>query len=168
MSAFVIDAFEFSRLKEQAEGELAVADMARLAGETVDRAGTIKWSLSGGADKLGHPQLKLSVSGQVNLVCQRCLTAMPFEVSSDSVLVLAKDEESADAIEEVLDDESVDVIVGEAEFNVAYLVEDEALLALPVAPKHESCPAQALPGSGAEAVATEKVSPFSVLKNLKQ
>lgn len=168
MSAFVIDAFEFSRLKGQAEGELAVADMARLAGETVDRAGTIKWSLSGGADKLGHPQLKLSVSGQVNLVCQRCLTAMPFEVSSESVLVLAKDEESADAIEEVLDDESVDVIVGEAEFNVAYLVEDEALLALPVAPKHESCPAQALPGSGAEAVATEKVSPFSVLKNLKQ
>ncbi|WP_200907722.1 YceD family protein [Herbaspirillum hiltneri] len=168
MSAFVIDAFEFSRLKEQAEGELAVADMARLAGETVDRAGTIKWSLSGGADKLGHPQLKLSVSGQVNLVCQRCLTAMPFEVSSESVLVLAKDEESADAIEEVLDDESVDVIVGEAEFNVGYLVEDEALLALPVAPKHESCPAQALPGSGAEAAATEKVSPFSVLKNLKQ
>ncbi len=168
MSAFVIDAFEFSRLKEQAEGELAVADMARLAGETVDRAGTIKWSLSGGADKLGHPQLKLSVSGQVNLVCQRCLTAMPFEVSSESVLVLAKDEESADAIEEVLDDESVDVIVGEAEFNVAYLVEDEALLALPVAPKHESCPAQALPGSVVEVVATEKVSPFSVLKNLKQ
>ncbi|WP_016833536.1 YceD family protein [Herbaspirillum lusitanum] len=168
MSAFVIDAFEFSRLKEQAEGELAVADMARLAGETADRAGVLKWSLSGGADKVGHPQLKLSVSGQVNLVCQRCLTAMPFTVSSESVLVLAKDEESADAIEELLNDESIDVIVGEAEFNVGYLVEDEALLALPVAPKHESCPAQALPGSGAEAAATEKVSPFSVLKNLKQ
>jgi uncharacterized protein len=168
MSAFVIDAFEFSRLKEQAEGELAVADMARLAGETVDRAGVLKWSLSGGTDKLGHPQLKLSVSGQVNLVCQRCLTAMPFEVSSESVLVLAKDDESADAIEEVLDDESIDVIVGEAEFNVSYLVEDEALLALPVAPKHDVCPAQAVSESGVAAVATEKVSPFSVLKNLKQ
>lgn len=166
MSAFVIDAFEFSRLKEQAEGELAVADMARLAGETADRSGALKWSLIGGADKVGHPQLKLSVSGQVNLVCQRCLTAMPFEVSSESVLVLAKDEESADAIEELLNDESVDVIVGEAEFNVSYLIEDEALLALPVAPKHDVCPAQA--ESGVAVAATEKVSPFSVLKNLKQ
>jgi uncharacterized protein len=166
MSAFVIDTFEFSRLKEQAEGELAVADMARLAGETADRTGVLKWSLSGGADKIGHPQLKLSVSGQVNLVCQRCLTAMPFEVSSESVLVLAKDEESADAIDELLNDESIDVIVGEAEFNVSYLIEDEALLALPVAPKHDVCPAQAVSESGA--AATEKVSPFSVLKNLKQ
>ena len=166
MSAFVIDAFEFSRLKEQAEGELAVADMARLAGETADRSGALKWSLIGGTDKVGHPQLKLSVSGQVNLVCQRCLTAMPFEVSSESVLVLAKDEESADAIEELLNDESIDVIVGEAEFNVSYLIEDEALLALPVAPKHDVCPAQAVAESGA--AATEKVSPFSVLKNLKQ
>lgn len=165
MSAFVIDAFEFSRLKEQAEGELAVADMARLAGETADRSGALKWSLSGGTDKLGHPQLKLFVSGQVNLVCQRCLTAMPFEVSSESALVLAKDEESADAIDEVLNDESIDVIVGEAELNVSYLVEDEALLALPVAPKHDVCPVQE---SGAAPAATEKVSPFSVLKNLKQ
>jgi uncharacterized protein len=166
MSAFVIDAFQFSRLKEQAEGELAVADMARLAAETVDRAGVIKWALSGGTDKLGHPQLTLCVSGQVNLVCQRCLTAMPFALSSESALVLAKDEESADAIEEVLDDESIDVIVGETEFNVSYLVEDEALLALPVAPKHDICPAQAEPGPAA--AASEKISPFSVLKNLKQ
>lgn len=164
MGTFVIDAFEFCRLKEQAEGELSVADLARLAGETVDRSGAIKWSLSGGVDKLGHPQLRLSISGQVNLVCQRCLTSMPFQVSSDSKLVLARDEDAADAIEELLDDEEIDVIVGDAAFDVGVLVEDEALLALPVAPKHDVCPGHV----AAEAVAAEKVSPFSVLKNLKQ
>lgn len=164
MGTFVIDAFEFCRLKEQAEGELSVADLARLAGETVDRSGAIKWSLSGGADKLGHPQLRLSISGQVNLVCQRCLTSMPFQVSSDSKLVLARDEDAADAIEELLDDEEIDVIVGDAAFDVGVLVEDEALLALPVAPKHDVCSGHV----AAEVVAAEKVSPFSVLKNLKQ
>lgn len=163
MTAFVIDAFEFSRLKEQAEGELLVADMARLAGETVDRSGAVKWSLSGGVDKLGHPQLRLSIAGQVNLVCQRCLTAMPFQIASESQLVLAKDEDAADAIEQMVDDEEIDVIVGDAAFDVHYLIEDEALLALPVAPKHEVCPG-AVP---AEALASEKLSPFSVLKNLK-
>jgi len=40
------------------------------------------------------------------------------------------------------------------------------LLALPVAPKHDICPAQAEPGPAA--AASEKISPFSVLKNLKQ
>jgi len=164
MGTFVIDAFEFSRLKEHAEGELSVADLARLASETVDRSGAIKWSLSGGVDKLGHPQLSLSISGQVNLVCQRCLTSMPFQMSSDSKLVLAKNEDAADAIEELLDDEEVDVIVGDAALDVSVLVEDEALLALPVAPKHDVCPGHV----AAEAIVVEKVSPFSVLKNLKQ
>lgn len=163
MTAFVIDTFEFSRLKEHAEGELPVADMARLAGETVDRSGAIKWSLSGGTDKLGHPQLRLSIAGQINLVCQRCLTAMPFQIDSDSQLVLAKDDDAADAIEQMIDDEEIDVIVGDAAFDVHYLIEDEALLALPVAPKHDVCPG-AVP---AEALTSEKPSPFSILKNLK-
>jgi len=164
MGTFVIDTFDFSRLKEQAEGELQVAAMARLAAETVDRSGAIKWSLSGGADKLEHPQLRLSISGQVNLVCQRCLAAMPFQIASESILILAKDEDAADAIEALIDDEEIDVIVGDAAFDVANLVEDEALLVLPVAPKHEVCPGHV----AAESLAAEKVSPFSVLKNLKQ
>ena len=95
------------------------------------------------------------------------MTAMPFDIASESVLVLAKDDDAADAIEELLDDEAIDVIVGEPEFDVVYLVEDEALLALPVAPKHEVCPGKAVePVGSVEAV--EKVSPFAVLKNLKQ
>lgn len=164
MTAFVIDAFQFSRLQEQAEGELQVAQLARLAGETVDRAGTLHWSLKGGVDKLGHPQLLLAISGRVNLVCQRCMAPMPFDIASESVLVLAKDDDAADAIEELLDDEAIDVIIGESEFDVIYLVEDEALLALPVAPKHDVCPGKAVEPS----VVADKVSPFAVLKNLKQ
>jgi len=40
------------------------------------------------------------------------------------------------------------------------LIEDEILLALPVAPRHEGC---ALPGSALESA---RVSPFSVLASL--
>lgn len=164
MTAFVIDAFEFSRLQESAEGVLQVAHLERLASETIDRAGTLRWSLKGSLDKLGHHQLHLVISGQVNLVCQRCMMAMPFDIVSESLLVLAKDDAAADVIEELLDDEAIDVIVGESEFDVIYLVEDEALLALPVAPKHDVCPAKPVESS----VVAEKVSPFAVLKNLKQ
>ncbi|MCA1322726.1 YceD family protein [Herbaspirillum sp. alder98] len=165
MNALVIDAFEFCRHKQQAQGQVPVAELGRLAQETVDRSGAISWALSGDIDKLGHAQLSLAVSGVVHLTCQRCLTALPFEIDSKSLLVLAKDEAQADAIEQLLDDDQIDVIVGSAAFDAANLVEDEALLALPVAPKHDVCPDS---GVVAEAKGTERASPFAVLKKLKQ
>jgi uncharacterized protein len=164
MSAFVIDAFEFCRLQERAEGELPVVDLARLANEAVDRGGVLRWSLVGASDKFGHPQLHLKVVGQINLVCQRCLGAMPFDMASESELTLAADDAAADAIEALIDDEDADVIVADAAFDVISLIEDEALLALPLAPKHVTCPAQV----DVVPVADDKVSPFSVLKKLKQ
>jgi uncharacterized protein len=79
------------------------------------------------------------------------------------VLVLGRDDEEADQIEEILDDESIDVIVGSACVDIRDLFEDEALLALPQAPKHEVCPENGL----LDALKSEKVSPFAGLKNLK-
>jgi uncharacterized protein len=59
----------------------------------------------------------------------------------------------------------VDVIVGSRSLDILALVEDEALLALPLAPKHEVCPDQSVQDLAGE---SKKESPFSVLKNLKK
>jgi uncharacterized protein len=164
MNAFVIDAFQFSRNKERREGEFAVADFARLVEELAEPSGTIRWILQGGSDTLGHPQLTLSVSATVRLMCQRCLSAFPFDVASESVLVLAKDDTVADEIEAMLADDSIDVIVGSKALNVLELIEDEVLLAIPLSPKHAVCPDQI--GQDVEAAASAKrASPFEVLKN---
>lgn len=165
MNAFVIDAFEFCRLKERREGEIAVSDLPRLAEESVNKFGSLRWSLQGGKDSLGHPQLLLSVAGTVQLICQRCLTPFAFDIESESVLVLAGDDASADAIETLLDDEAVEVIVGSKNFSIVELIEDEALLAIPTSPKHDVCPDQLMAGTSKD---VEKVSPFAILKNLKQ
>lgn len=165
MNAFVIDAFEFCRLKERREGEIAVADLPRLAAESVDNSGSVRWSLQGGSDKQGHPQLVLSISGAVRLMCQRCLTPFAFDIASESVLILAPDEGSADEIDALLGDDSVEVIVGSRDFDIAQLIEDDALLTIPLSPKHEVCPGRLVVEAGKD---VEKVSPFSVLKNLKQ
>lgn len=165
MNAFVIDAFEFCRLKERLDGETAVADFPRLADETVDKSGLLRWSLRGGSNVHGHPQMGLEVSGSVKLVCQRCLTPMSFDIENHATLVLAEDEGSADDIDALLGDEEVEVVVGSKSFNIAELIEDEALLALPLSPRHETCPDQlALPATKD----VEKESPFAILKNLKQ
>lgn len=165
MKALVIDAFEFCRLNEHRAGESAISDLTRLAEETANKSGSITWSLQGGADKLGYPKLFLTVSGLVQLTCQRCLVPFELDISSSSSLILAKDEGSADEIDALMgDDESIDVIVGTKALNVMELIEDEILLSIPFSPKHEVCPDQ----SALDALkGAKKASPFETLKNMK-
>ena len=164
MSAFVIDAFEFSRSNGRREGLTPVAEMKRLAADCVDTSGEISWALQGGASHPhGFPQIMLSVAGTVQLECQRCLTPMAYEIDSTTELLLGKDDAEADEIEETVADDSIDVIVGSRTCDIRDLIEDEALLALPQSPKHEVCPDTA----ALDALKAEKPSPFDVLKGLK-
>jgi len=170
MQAFVIDAFTFSRLEEQRSGSILVADLPRLAEESANTIGELNWSLQGGKDSLGHAQLKLAVAGAVQLMCQRCLTPFAFDIDSESILILAKNEENADEIEALLDDDEVDVVVGSKTFNIMDLIEDEVLLAIPQSPKHAVCPdlplASATTTAAIEVEVGKKESPFAVLKKI--
>lgn len=163
MSAFVIDAFDFCRSNGRREGVSPVAQLLRLSKECADLTGEITWSVEGGSHKLGYPQMVLSVSGTVQLTCQRCLTPYAYTIRSTTALVLGKNDDDADEIEEILDDESVDVIVGSRDIDVRDLFEDEALLALPQVPKHEVCPDNQV----VETLTTSKPNPFAGLKALK-
>ena len=163
MSAFVIDAFEFSRSNGHRDGVTPVASMSRLGKDCADQSGELVWAVDGAVTSEGYPALVLSVSGAVQLMCQRCLTPFAFDMHSSTTLVLGKDDEEADQIEEALDDESIDVIVGSRSVDVRDLIEDEALLALPQVPKHDFCPSSKL----LDELKAVKPSPFASLKDLK-
>jgi uncharacterized protein len=164
MNPVVIDALEFCRVNERREGRIAVADLPRLGADCADQSGELSWSLEGGTGRLDFAQLRLAVSGTVQLMCQRCLTPFAHEIAAESVLMLAKDEERADEMDELLDDDTIDVIVASKTLNVSDLVEDEALLALPLSPKHEVCP----DATQLELLKSKKESPFAALQGLKQ
>lgn len=159
----VIDAFEFCRVNGTREGVMPVAGMTRLAKECADASGALAWKVVGGTSKHGFPQMRLTVSGIVQLVCQRCMAPYAHDMDASTLLMLGKDDEHADEIEAIIDDETVDVIVGSREMDLMYLVEDEALLALPHTPKHEVCPDTAL----LDSLQSEKKSPFAGLIDLK-
>ena len=163
MSAFVIDAFEFCRTNGHREGVTPVSEMTRLAADCANNSGEISWAIQGGSTPQGYPTMTLSVAGPVQLVCQRCLAPFDYRIDSSTLLVLGRDDEEADQFEEVLDDDSIDVIVGSHAADIRELLEDEALLALPQAPKHEVCPDTTV----LDTLKSEKVSPFAGLKNLK-
>lgn len=163
MSAKLIDSFEFCRQMQQLSGQTAISTMARLAAELADSQGELRWSLTGSTHATGLPQLKLAVAGDVHLLCQRCLSSYALPIATDTVLVLAHDDNEADASEARLDDDSIDVIVANSALDVLALVEDDALLALPLSPRHAVCP----DGAAAAVVKDKKESPFAVLKKLK-
>ena len=163
MSAFVIDAFEFGRSNGHRDGTTPVAQMTRLVKDCADDSGEIAWTVDGALTSHEYPSLTVAVTGSVQLVCQRCLNPFAYAIDSSTMLVLGKDDDEADQIEEMLDDESIDVIVGSRTCDMRDLIEDEALLALPQVPKHDVCPDTKL----LDALNADKPSPFAGLKDIK-
>lgn len=163
MNGKTMDLFKFCLDAEEASGSFPIQDFTRLSAELVDREGDLVWNMLGGRHQIGVPELRLHVQAQVKLICQRCLTPHIENLDSVSTLVLAKTEEQADELEERLDDDSIDVIVVSPEQDISVLLEDEALLALPVSPRHATCP----DGFKPEIVNEKAISPFAALKKLK-
>ena len=155
----VIDSLVFAREGRSLQGELPVAGLVRVLDLLTDPAGKISYRLEGQLGARNETQLVLRIDGTLSLRCQRCLEGIDYPVKVRSLLELVKDEE--ELTQEEIEDDSRDFLVAQKELDVVELIEDEIILDLPPAPRHESC---ALPG-GVQDV--EKVSPFSVLKSLK-
>ncbi|WP_298393515.1 YceD family protein [uncultured Azonexus sp.] len=153
------DAFAFARDARVLQGTLAVSAMERLHDLLAEVSGEVSWHLEGFRGKRGEPLLRLTVSGCIPLACQRCLDAIDFELDVDRLLEVIP--ANADVSQDELEDDSRDFLPVEKELDVAELVEDEILLSLPVAPRHDGC---GLPGASG---AGERVNPFAALAGLK-
>ncbi|MDR2839557.1 MAG: YceD family protein [Azonexus sp.] len=151
--------FAFARDLRVLEGRLEVAGLERLHDLLAETGGTVFWHLEGERGQRGESLLRLTVSGGLLLACQRCLGATPFDLDIDSLLALVP--AGAELSQEELEDDSRDFLPVEHDLDVAELVEDEILLALPVAPRHEKC---GLPGVADDG---GRVHPFAGLAGLK-
>lgn len=155
----ISDAFVFAKEGRLLEGVLPVSSLERLHDLLAEVSGDVSFRLQGLKGEHGELMLDLEVSGVLSLACQRCLKAIPFDLDVDSLLELIP--EGADMSQDELEDDTRDFLPVAGELYVAELVEDEILLALPVAPRHEKC---GLPGA---ADAGERINPFVALSGLK-
>jgi uncharacterized protein len=154
----VIDGFEFASAGASKEGDWPLSDFPRLRDLLASAAGEVHYAIEGVRDERGRPGLRLRVRGTLQLRCQRCLEAMPYEVRTDETLVLAAS--LAEIHAEPADAHAADRVVAGKDMPVRDLVEDELILAVPYAPRHEGCTAG--PSPDAEA----KPSPFAGLRGL--
>ena len=153
-----IDGFEFASAGGTQQGVWALAEFPRLREVLANQAGEVTYRISGVRDERGRPALRIEVSGTLALRCQRCLEPMPFAVNTDELLVLAAS--VAEIHDEPADANAPDRVVAGREMALRELVEDELLLAVPYAPRHES---GSTAGMGDHA---GKISPFAGLKGL--
>jgi len=154
----LIDGFEFAAAGATQQGIWAVGDFPRLRDMLASDAGEIRYEIDGLRDARDRPALRVRVRGALQLRCQRCLEQMRFEVDTDEILVLAATQAEIDA--EPADASAPDRLLAAEEIRVRDLLEDELILALPYAPRHEGCEV------GAEAEGDATISPFAGLRGM--
>jgi len=155
-----IDSLEFARAGEQLSGSVPVSELSRLADSLFDTDGNLQFELRGGRDGRQRLRLHMTVAGSVDLQCQRCLGKLVFPVAVQTNLLVLTGEAGGDTAE--LDD--LDGIPAAAQTDVWSLVEDEVLLAIPLAPRHAENECSPAVKTAGEPVA----SPFAALARLTQ
>jgi uncharacterized protein len=157
----IINSLEFARKSLEIRDTIAHSDLQRAKDLLTPETESLNWRLSGefSADK--KARLHLTLTGNVGLPCQRCLGPMIIALNISSEFILVKDESEIPPEEDDVEDH--DYLVAEADMDVLQLVEDEILLALPYAPKHEikDCAVKA------EVNELKAPNPFAALRDFK-
>jgi len=162
-----IDSLDFAGNGRQISGEIPIAGLPRLLDVLEDSQGTLQYTVRGGADRLGSFLLDVSITGNCRLRCQRCLGAMEHALRIKTRLLL-RDQASLDALDGDVaggEDEEFDSVLADAHLDVLDMLEEEILLSLPIAPKHELGACQAADDGNMH---KEEKNPFAVLAKLKR
>lgn len=173
-SAQHLDIAAFAEAGACLAGETVLSHYPRLADEVLDtdQDTPVRWQAQGQlVPVLGcGPEcwLELDIGVDLPLQCQRCLEPMrqPLQVSRRFRFV--RDEATAEMLDDELED---DVLVISRDFDLHGLIEDELLMELPVAPRHDVCPQQPrmqVQTADFREEEAEKPNPFAALEALKK
>lgn len=152
-------------------GSLALDSLSRLAPLLALPEGAVIYELRFDRGERGRHQISGWLEATLQVTCQRCMEPMPLSVRSEIALAIVSGPDEAERLPEAFDplllepDESI---------PLSELLEDELLLALPVAPLHpvEECNLRLADFSDEPEVAQDvaqeaKVNPFAQLAELK-
>ena len=137
------------------EGRFAIARFDRLRDMVAEPDGEVAFALRFYRDSEGRARIAGTIAGRVVLVCQRCLQPVEQGLAAEMDLVALAEER--DLIQ--VPAEAEPLLTGGEPVRLTDLIEDEAILALPIVAVHEQC---AAPDAGASR--NGDASPFAALK----
>jgi len=145
------------------EGTLPLSAMPRLRGALAAVDGEVRYHVEFGKDGLGVSYLGLRADAELPLLCQRSLEVFSLPVSIDGRLGLIDDERDEAALPPGYEP----LLVEGGVVNLAEVIEDELILAVPVVPTKPGAPLE-WHDVADEEPAEKPVNPFSVLAGLKK
>jgi uncharacterized protein len=146
------------------QGVVPLASLARLA-EAVHRAeGEARYELRLEDDPRGFVAVRGRIDATVELVCQRCLEPMSWTIEAWVALAVARSEGLLQRVPDDLEPE----LAPEGSLDLAGMVEDELLLALPLVARHTApCSVDAPSASTDTTEGPAAPNPFAALAKLK-
>lgn len=175
-----IDNLAFAKKNERLEGDLSLAECPRLSEllqaaeesqapksdapankvQASNAESAVHYVLQGKLDSVGQHYLHLTLTANLTTTCQRCLNAMPLKLAlSYSYLIGDVDLNDVEA-SNIEDSDDIDLQEASQAMDVIALIEDEIIMAMPIAPIHDKDCGAIVSQSG------EKPNPFAVLKGL--
>ncbi|MFM9834679.1 MAG: YceD family protein [Methylophilaceae bacterium] len=156
MKPILINNLEFAQKNLEISGDLSPLDCLRL-GEMLSsndkNQASIHYTLKGFAKGMHLPSMHLQVESILPVLCQRCLEAMQIELNLNFDYLIC--ENSPDEADE---NDEIDWLEPSQHMNLNEMIEDELLIAMPIAPVHAADCTKANMQSG------ERPNPFAVLK----
>jgi uncharacterized protein len=176
----VVDVYEAARTGQTLEGHLSLIEMPRALElrEVPSEAQVavlgpdaqmplVSWSASfyrvDATAQQAQTWCKLHFKGKMLQQCVRCLEPVVTLVEEERQFVFVGSEERAAELDEDL--EMADVLVGSKRFDLAELIEDELILALPPLVQHDKCDLPVEPKDD-DFVDEAPRKPFDALKNV--
>jgi uncharacterized protein len=156
-------------------GEFPADRFVRLLADGVRPVTVVSWQLHGGfmtrherPEYAGKAFLNLHWEANLAVPCARCLQAMTTQLQRQQRYVLFASEQEADAAP--MEDDEYDPLVKQTPFDLLGLIEDEILLALDPAPRHEECPtgASVQPVTERATARPETHRPFEALQKIRK
>ncbi|MGV6809322.1 MAG: YceD family protein [bacterium] len=135
-----VNPYRLIEQRRNLQGELALKSLSRLQEylfNADDSQGHVRVELMFAKNDLGLPVIRGTISAQLVLQCQRCLTGLDYPLHSTIDIVLIRHDAEADRLDEGYDT----WLVEDERIFLQDFVEDELLLALPYAPMHTDCEA---------------------------
>lgn len=159
------DVWALAQRRSTVQGELALVDMPRLAAELVDSEGEVRYWLAGLVDERGRAAARFALEGVVRVRCDRCGEPVEVPIRESALFFFVADEGELAGLP--IDDSAEEPLLGSHRFDLTALVEDQAILALPISPRHDRCVAPGLDQAEAEED-RQTHRPFEVLAPLKK
>lgn len=134
-----INITEFALQKQIISNKIIVTNLERLKDIFEGITGELNFTLQGETDNKNRPVLKLAIYGKITASCQICLDDIELSIDHNIAVPVFANEKEFDLALLDKENSNSDGVVDSDEFDVFTFVEDEIIMLLPIAPKHQDC-----------------------------